>query len=221
MRSNSAKLLVLLLLPALAAGCAAPERHDEDASFGDEVQSLSIDVGSGDVTLRGGDVALVTVTARIEGPSNHLAHTVTDGHLALSDACHEDPCSVDITATLPSGVPVDLHTGSGDVTIDDMLGTLSLHTGSGDIEGWDLGGADLVADTGSGDVDLGVADPAERVQVHTGSGDVALDVPSGSYDLRIETGSGDRAFHAVTNDAAAPGTIEITTGSGDVTVTGR
>jgi hypothetical protein len=221
MRSNLAKLLVVLLLPALAAGCAEAERHDEDASFGNEVQSLGIDVGSGDVTLWGGDVALVTVTARIEGPSNHLAHSVTDGHLTLSDACHEDPCSVDITATLPSGVPVELHTGSGDISIDDMRGTLTLRTGSGDIEGWDLGGAELDADTGSGDVDLAVADPAERIHVHTGSGDVALDVPSGSYDLRVETGSGERAFHAVTNDPGAPGTIEIATGSGDVTVTGR
>ena len=94
------------------------------------------------------------MTARIEGDSNHLGHSLEDGHLFLFDECNDDECSVDITASIPAGVPVEIRTGSGDIGVDDLLGTLSLHTGSGDIEGWGLGGTDLVATTGSGDVDL-------------------------------------------------------------------
>jgi DUF4097 and DUF4098 domain-containing protein YvlB len=161
------------------------------------------------------------VSARVEGDSNRLGHSLVDGHLALFDDCNDDPCSVDIGATVPTGVPIELRTGSGDCTLDGLLGTLSIHTGSGDIDGWALAGTELDATTGSGDVRLDVTAPAERVHVRTGSGDVFLDVPSGSYDLRVDTGSGDEHFHSVSNDSSAPGTLEITTGSGDVTIRGH
>jgi hypothetical protein len=221
MRSLLQPILATLLLPVVAAGCYGADRHTERASFDERVESVSVDVGSGDLTLRGGDVAFVTVTARVEGDANHLGHSLSDGHLALFDECNDDHCSVDINATIPAGVSVELHTSSGDIHLDGLLGTLSLDTGSGDIQGSSLSGADLVAVTGSGDVDLDVIAPAERIHVRTGSGDVHLDVPSGSYALRIDTGSGDTSVRGITDDAGALNTLEVTTGSGDVTIRGH
>jgi DUF4097 and DUF4098 domain-containing protein YvlB len=173
------------------------------------------------VTLRGADVSDVAVSARIEGTTNHLGHGFNDGKLTLVDDCHESHCSVDLTATVPAGVALEVHTGSGDLLVVGMLGAIALHTGSGDIDGRGLAGTDLVADTGSGDVALGIADPAERVHVKTGSGDVLLDVPGGSYDLRVGTGSGDRSFSGLVDDPSATSVLEVTTGSGDVTIRGH
>jgi hypothetical protein len=221
MRSLPQEWLLILLFPVVAAGCYEPDRHTERASFEEGVESVSVDVGSGDLTLRGSDVVGVTVTARIEGDANHLGHALDDGHLALFDECNDDLCSVDIDATLPAGVPIELHTSSGDIHIDGMLGTLSLHTGSGDIEGFHLSGADLVAVTGSGDVALDVIAPTERIELRTGSGDIHLDVPSGAYSLRVDTGSGDTSIRDITDDPDAPRTLDVTTGSGDVTIRGH
>src|SRR5262249_29343102 len=153
--------------------------HTERAVIGDAVDSISVDLGSGDVTLRGADVSDVTVEARIEGPTNHLGHALQGRSLTLYDDCRENHCSVDVTATVPASVPITLHTGSGDVSVDGLLATMYLHTGSGNIAGWKLSGADLRAETGSGDVALDVTNDADNVHIHTGSGDVVLGVPSG------------------------------------------
>jgi hypothetical protein len=205
----------------LLSACYEAERHGENLVIDEPVESIRVDVGSGDVKLVGADVSEVTVSARIEGPSNHLAHSLEDGHLTLTDDCHDSHCSVDVTATVPAGVLGDLRTGSGDLTVVDLLAPLVLQTGSGDILGWDLAGLDLNAETGSGDVSLDVAEAAERVTVQTGSGDVTLDVPAGSYRLSVSTGSGDSAFHNVTGDSEALGAIDVVTGSGDVTIRGH
>ena len=220
MRQSVSGLLLGTVFSALAAACSEPDVHTEHVVIDDQVESISVLVGSGDLRLRGADVATVDVTARIEGPSNHLGRTLSGAQLLLFDDCHERQCSVDVTAVVPSGVPVELHTDSGDVKLDDLLATIAVHTGSGDILGSDLGGADLRAETGSGDVTLDVTEPAEQVHVRTGSGDVALAVPSGGYSLSVTTGAGDHEVDGVSNDSGAPGSIEVFTGSGDVVIHG-
>jgi len=204
----------------LFTGCYDAERHTETASIAEQVSTVRVDVGSGDVRLEGADVADVNVTARIEGPANHLGYTLGSDVLTLFDECHEHHCSVDVHAVVPAGVAVEIHTGSGDIEVTRVLGTLVLHTGSGDVTGQELAAIDLNAQTGSGDIALQVNEPAENIKLQTGSGDVALGVPAGSYRLSVATGSGDRRLHAVESDDAAQGAIEIRTGSGDVTIDG-
>jgi len=219
MQRNPFGILTVLALALVATGCADPEIHTEDAVI-EGVDALTISVGSGDVQIQGADVSEVTVTARIQGPSNHLGQALTGGRLTLVDDCHENHCSVDIDAVVPAGMPLEIHSGSGDLELESMLGTIRVRTGSGDIQGWGLAGADLDAQTGSGDVKLEVGVPAERIHVETGAGDVSLGVPTGSYRLRVETSSGDRHISDVANDSGAPGTIDVFTGSGDVAVRG-
>lgn len=220
MRQNLLRIPTFVGLLLAATGCAEPETHTESTVIEEPVERLTVDVRSGDVRIYGDDVSKVTATARIEGDSNHLGHALTDGKLTLVDDCHEHHCNVDVSVTVPNGVSLDLRVGSGDLEVHDMLGTVRLDTGSGDILGHGLAGADLSAETGSGDVGLVVAEPAERIHVRTHSGDVLLGVPAGAYRLSVGTSSGDRHLSDVSNDSDAPGSIDVFTSSGDVAIHG-
>jgi DUF4097 and DUF4098 domain-containing protein YvlB len=202
---------------SLILGCTEVEVHTEKASVDEKIDAVSVDLGSGDVRLRGADIAGASLSARIEGATNHLGHAVVDGQLELFDECNESHCSVDINAVIPAGVPIVVRTGSGDLALSSLLGAIHVQTDSGDIRGSGLAGVE----TGSGDVSLTLDDPAEQIVVKTGSGDVDLAVPSGRYRLIVSTGSGDSSISGVTSDEAANGSIAISTGSGDVQVRGR
>jgi len=220
MHQNPLKIPIFVGLLLAATGCAEPETHTERTVIEEPVASLTVDVRSGDVHIHGGDVDEVTATATIEGDSNHLGHAFTGGKLTLVDECHENHCNVDVSVAVPSGVSVAVQVGSGDLEVDDMLGTITVATGSGDILGNRLAGAALDAETGSGDVALEVSEPAERIHVRTHSGDVVLGVPAGAYRLNVGTSSGDRHLSDVANDSSASGSIDVFTGSGDVAIRG-
>jgi len=220
MHRNPLRIPVFVALLLAAAGCSEPETHTESVVIQEPVTNLTIDVRSGDIAIYGSDDAEVTATARIQGPSNHLGHALTGGKLTLVDDCHENHCNVDVSVAVPSGVSVEVHVGSGDLEVNDMLGAISLETGSGDILGYDLAGADLRTETGSGDVSLDVSEPAERIHVRTHSGDVLVGVPAGAYRLNVGTSSGDRHLNDVSNDSSAAGSIDVFTSSGDVAIRG-
>jgi hypothetical protein len=208
------------VLVALASACHT-ETHEEHLDVEEPVVSLEVDVGSGDLEIVGADVDAVRVTAKIEGASNHLGHSLEDGRLTLFDDCNELQCGVNIIAFVPAAVPLVLRTGSGDVRARGTQAEVSMRTGSGDIHARELPGVGLHAETGSGDVALRVQAPAEHVVVRTGSGDVELVVPRGGYRLSVSTASGDEHVDGVHDDAAASGSIDVDTGSGDVDVRGR
>lgn len=209
-----------LALLALASACHT-HTHEEQLDIEEPVVSLEVDVGSGDLEIVGADVDEVSVSAKIEGASNHLGHALEDGRLTLFDDCNEFLCGVNITVFVPASVPIVLRTGSGDVRARGTHAEISIRTGSGDIDARGVLGVALRAETGSGDVALGVRAPAEHVVVRTGAGDVELVVPRGGYRLDVSTGSGDEHVDGVHDDAEAPGVIEVDTGSGDVQVRGR
>ncbi|HEV8547771.1 MAG TPA: DUF4097 family beta strand repeat-containing protein, partial [Polyangiaceae bacterium] len=212
------KFPIFIATTLLLFACAAPDTHTEHAVIDEPVTSVTVNVRSGDIHLRGADVGTVSATARIEGDANHLGHALTGGKLSLVDDCHENHCSVDIDVTLPAGVEVEIEAGSGDLALEGLLGSVQVHTSSGDIVGHDLSGAALSAETGSGDVALEIGEPAENIRVEAGSGDIALGVPAGSYRLRAATSSGDRRVERVVDDPDASASIDATTSSGDVVI---
>jgi DUF4097 and DUF4098 domain-containing protein YvlB len=133
--------------------------------------------------------------------------------------------SIDITATIPAGLSLDIETGSGDVDLDDREGPVKVIVGSGDVVAGDID-ADFELASGSGDLHVGVvtgmcewssgsgditAEGGEgRVEISTGSGDVDIDSVTGS--LRVSTGSGDVDLGTL------EGSLYARTSSGDVTV---
>jgi hypothetical protein len=136
--------------------------------------------------------------------------------------------SLDITATLPADVTLDLMTGSGDLDIDARTAPVKIRTGSGDVimdaagEGFearsgsgdvrlDSAGGDVSFSTGSGDIYAG--DIEGDGKMSTGSGDISIDLIKG--DLSAGTGSGDVVIDA------SEGTAVVKTGSGDVSFGGH
>lgn len=203
------------------SGCSfhEPNLHSEQFEIQQVPSSLVVDVRAGDVSLRGADVDSVAVSAKIDGPTNHVGHEQGEEALTVFDECHEDPCSVDLTLDVPRHLALTLRTGAGDVWLENAGGDISIRTGSGDIRGLGLAGVNFSAETGSGDVRCELA-PALRVHLRTESGDVALSVPSGAYRLQVSTGSGDQELEGVSNDPSADGEIQVTTGAGDLKLSG-
>ncbi|MCW3816781.1 DUF4097 domain-containing protein [Micromonospora sp. DR5-3] len=113
---------------------------------------------------------------------------------------------------------VRAETGSGNIDVVDAAGAVRLRATSGDITAQRLA-AGVDAETTSGNVTVELATPASA-RVHAGSGDVELAVPDGRYRVRGSTGSGDRDL-GVTDDPAAALVLDVSTGSGNVTITRR
>lgn len=114
---------------------------------------------------------------------------------------------------------VAAQTGSGDIFAADLHGTVTLKTGSGGITGERLGGGQIRADTGSGDLRIGL-DRVGPLRANTASGGLDVVVPKGSYRVRADTGSGDERI-GVTDDPNGQHLLELNTGSGDLSVTAR
>ncbi|MCX4470628.1 DUF4097 domain-containing protein [Micromonospora sp. NBC_01655] len=113
---------------------------------------------------------------------------------------------------------VRAETGSGDVEVTDVSGPATLRAGSGNITGRGLGGQ-VDAETGSGNVDVELSVPASA-RAHAASGDVDLVVPAGRYRVRSNVGSGD-ADLGITDDPTASLLVDVSVGSGNVTVSAR
>jgi len=227
------------------AGCwVRPVTVDgESLSFDDDVRSVWIDVGAGVVDVRVADVVSVEVerTLRYSGDPPEVRATSVGGVLELTVDCRafQGRCEADHVVLLPRSAAVEIHTGSGevavqgiadavlvetgsgDVVLRDLAGDVDAITGSGDVVLDGMSGAVIQADTGSGDVELSCEVRPTRVEVSTGSGDVDVVVPSGVYHVATDTGSGDVALHGVTADRGADAVIDVSTGSGDIQLTGR
>ncbi|MCK2219876.1 DUF4097 domain-containing protein [Actinomadura sp. ATCC 31491] len=218
----------LLAGAALLTGCgleslAGPTNQDV-ASYEvtDQVTGLRLTSGSGDtvVTETGGKAVKVTETLRWRGDAKPKAeHKVDGGALALSYSCPSNigTCSVDYKIEVPKGVAVDLDSGSGDVTLRALSGDVKVHVGSGDVDASGLAGRNVVADAGSGDVELAYVSAPASARLEAGSGDITLNVPDGAYDVTTDLGSGD-ANVSVKTDRSSPNKISLKAGSGNVSV---
>jgi DUF4097 and DUF4098 domain-containing protein YvlB len=124
-----------------------------------------------------------------------------------SDFVSKGWVNVDVTATLPAGLDLDISSGSGDIETDERAGEMVIRTGSGDVR-VDGSGGRLDMGTGSGDIT--VISARGSVRFSTGSGDV--DAESLSGPVSGSTGSGDVTIERALDD------LTLSTGSGDVEV---
>ena len=105
---------------------------------------------------------------------------------------------------------VNMHTGSGDITIDETSGALSLRTGSGGLSGKDLSGT-MKAQSGSGDIHL--AGDFSQLDARTGSGTLDLSAGNLHDGATLTSGSGDVNLRLARDTHA---NVRATTGSGDI-----
>ena len=148
----------------------------------------------------------------IEKPELEL--TRANGVLTIEPKCDDYPdvvpCFSDLRVSVPAGVKVTVDGGRGDV----------------DLRGVDVRGAHV--ETGSGDIELGVAGRPGLLWAHAESGDVelvaararAVDVRSSSGDVRADVGAKPRRVLARSDDgdielALPRGIYAIKTKAGD------
>lgn len=223
------------LAAAGLSGCGPGETFEDDASLRDEVTSVRLDTGTGSVTLRGREgLDEITVHREItyhgDKPDGRT-YRVDEGRLTLQ-GCGDD-CKVDYTVEVPARLtvegetskgdvnlsevgPVDLRTGSGDVTLEGVAGEVKARTSNGNIDGKDLRGSRIDAETSNGEIDL-TPGKALDIRAKTTNGGLTLNLPDSSYRISVKTGNGDKDI-GVRNDPSGDHRIELTTGNGDVSV---
>ncbi len=131
-----------------------------------------------------------------------------------------------VTVKAPAGSHLEVRAGAADVTVTGAAGRADLLTGSGEISLERADGSAIVR-TGTGDIKLGPT--LSGLQLRTGSGSVEASSVGGS--ATVATGTGDVWFGAVAGDVmartgsgdlsvadAASGSLELTTGSGEVRI---
>lgn len=183
----------------------------------DKVTVLDTHAGAGDVVVTESDRSGVHVTETLHwrGDRPSDGHSVARDTLTLAYKCGN--CSIDYKVEVPRGLHLKIDSGSGDITLRNVTGTVNAATGSGDIDGRGIAASDVNTRTGSGDITLRFTAVPGQVQAVTGSGDGRLWVPDGTYNVNVSTGAGDRTVD-VKNDASAPHAITVRTGSGDAEV---
>ncbi len=115
---------------------------------------------------------------------------------------------------------VTAETGSGGIVLERVAATADVSTGSGSIRATAGQSVQFAARTGSGSMNLEFASIPDDVELVTGSGSITLGVPSGSYRLDLDTSSGSTSFSGITDDPTSPRSIQATTGSGSIRISG-
>jgi hypothetical protein len=117
--------------------------------------------------------------------------------------------SIDYDITAPRGTRLDAGSGSGDLRIQGLDGSLKAQTGSGSVQASGASGT-VSLQSGSGDINADLQSTSD-VQARTGSGSIHLQGVAGS--LYAQTGSGDIevAGHPTSG-------WQLHTGSGSVTL---
>lgn len=200
-------------------------------------QSVSITSGSGNVNVAA-DSSATTVTAEISasGDEPPWSAELVGTELVIDDGCGaRTDCEVNLVIAVAGTADVSITSAGGGVTVVDMNSAVTIAgtasnvllngiTGPIDVnlDSGDMLGARLVTTTGSfrtgaGNIDVTLTEPFESLVVTSGSGDVKAQVPDGGYDITATTRDGSVEIDVDDVDGA-PATIEMQTGSGDVTI---
>ncbi|MBB5856558.1 DUF4097 domain-containing protein [Amycolatopsis umgeniensis] len=131
-----------------------------------------------------------------------------------------------VTVRAPAGSHLEVRAGAADVTVTGSAGRADILTGSGDV-GLERADGSAIVRTGTGGIKLGPT--VSGLQLRTGSGSVEASSVSGS--ATVATGTGDVWLGEVAGEVlartgsgdlsvadAASGSLELTTGSGEVRV---
>jgi hypothetical protein len=233
MRSRLRVVPALLMLMIAAAVAAMPTYAEQDGHFDRTLSvsgavDLSVQTGSGNITVRPGDGSKVEihgsihanhswtggdVSARIHDietnpPIEQNGNTIRIGH--FDDRDRERNISISYEVIVPAQTRLHSESGSGDESVEGIAGPVEATSGSGELRVSNIGG-EVHVRTGSGGVELNGIKGNARAS--SGSGTIrAIGIAGG---LNASSGSGE-----VKLEQTAAGDVEISTGSGDVDVKG-
>ncbi len=228
-RSLSGRLVFTIALVVLFTStvvfAATPQGSFERTLTVSGPVNLEVLTHSGDVSVRAGSAASVSIRAKIyvgnhwlSGNRDAEVHEIEqhppirqEGNNIHIDYVNVRNISVDYEISVPAETSVRTRSGSGDQIIEGTHGNVDTQTGSGDVKLADLTG-EIHLQTGSGNIRARHISGA--VRGGTGSGDVEID-EAASGDIDLHTGSGN------INARGVQGGFHGETGSGDVTAEGR
>lgn len=220
-----------ILVPEFGENTTSSMRVREDGTFGGKEHEHSgrkvMLVGQGGGLEAGADMRLlIPAGKKVDVFWGHGRCDVSriDADLSL------DGASMPVTAT---GIKGSLHvdigsghvhvedataeiwidTGSGEVSLAGVRAkSIEVDTGSGEVTGSDLSATNVSIDTGSGSVQVGKL-KAEKVTLDTGSGEVIAELSDGIQSIEIDSGSGDVT---VTIPKTFGAELSVETGSGGI-----
>jgi DUF4097 and DUF4098 domain-containing protein YvlB len=233
---NSMKIMLALSVALTASmACAAQDKYAEGA-FDRTLKTsgavdLTVETGSGSISVHAGDSSSVHVTAKIRvnedwhvstsdaeakvkrleanPPIEQSGNTIHIGEIRDEDLRRNVSISYEISA--PADTKLHSSTGSGSQTLEGLKGPLETSTGSGGIHLTKIG-SDIHATTGSGNI---TADDVKgSVHASTGSGSVEIS-QTAPGDVDVETGSGGVDLHGV------QGKVRVHAGSGSLHAEGK
>jgi DUF4097 and DUF4098 domain-containing protein YvlB len=240
-------LAAAILLTATTSAFASDSQFERTLNVSAQ-PDLFVSTGSGDITIHPGSDSQVHIVGHIhagwsmfggdvEGRIKRIIENppiTQDGNTIRVGESNDHQLfqnlSIDYVITAPVSVALNLHSGSGDITIDHTGRFLSASSGSGDLRAHGINGPSDIS-TGSGDIELQATGSGD-IKAKTGSGNIkiqglngSLTARSGSGDIQADgrltgaanlgSGSGNIKLH-LTPDAHF--NLEASTGSGDIHV---
>ncbi len=208
-----------------AGGSSAQGAFDRSFNVNGPVQ-LSLENGSGSVTIRRGSSDKVEIHAKVRAnnwfenaddeikkveqnpPVEQSGNNIRIYRPEPRDVIKHISITYDIT--VPEDTKAESSTGSGSQNIDGIKGPVTAHSGSGSLTLTNIA-SQVEARTGSGHVELDRI--TGHADVQTGSGSIRAEGIAGGSRLR--TGSGGVDLRQV-----APGDVDAETGSGHIHLDG-
>lgn len=238
--------LLLTAVLSIATVALADNTFDKTVNVSGQ-PDLYVSTGSGNIHIVAGSSGQIHIVGHVHAGwsafgdvNSRVQHIIENPPIAqngntvrvgeVNDHSLFNNISIDYDINVPADVALNLHSGSGDVEVDNVGRFLSASSGSGNVRARGLHGpADL--ESGSGELTLEDAGAGD-VKAKTGSGDIRIHGFNGSFNARtgsgdveasghlqnggmIMTGSGDVKLQ-LTPDSKF--TLEAATGSGDIRV---
>jgi len=217
-------IAALLALSTAAFAAPAPDGQFDRTLSVSSQPDLYVSTGSGSIRIHPGSGSQIhivghvhaswsafgDVNARIQRivdnpPVTQSGNAVRIGE--VSDRELFNNISIDYEITAPADVALNLHSGSGDVEVDNLGRFLNAGSGSGNVRAHGLHGPAELS-TGSGDIELEETSAGD-VKAKTGSGSIRIHGLNGGFNAK--TGSGD-----IEADGNLVGASTLSTGSGSV-----
>jgi hypothetical protein len=233
-RSNSTRKAVTgilvalcLFLSARAVTFAAERSFDRNLSVNGPV-TLHVSTGSGYIHISSGGDNQVHISGHVKSNNNWWGGSSDDavekvasnppitqaGNIITVGEDHSDwthHVTIDYDITTPANTMLVAESGSGDLQLSGVGGTVRAHTGSGSIHADKLGSGSRL-ESGSGSIEANNLQGATTLQ--TGSGSIRAQL-SAAGDVTASTGSGSIELGNV------QGALKADTGSGEIRVSGQ
>jgi hypothetical protein len=226
-RKAATGILVAISMCLPAVALAAERSFDRTLTVNGPV-TLHVSTGSGYIHVSPGSDSQVHISGHVKSNNSWWGGSSDD---AVSRVANNPPINqagniirvgeggddsmrhvnIDYEITTPANTMLTAESGSGDLQLSNLNGTVRAHTGSGSIRADKLGAGSKL-ETGSGSIEANNLMGSTTLQ--TGSGEVHAQLSSAG-DVVAGTGSGDIKLGNV------QGAVKAETGSGSLDISGQ